>query len=177
MGQGTLRLLDSDGREILGAIDDQQLRVRLELDIDPASAPNEITVEVVAPDGIHKETITAERIDWGAKRPLYQTDLTTVDEIFSRIHAFEVPAAEFVERTHSAARITPSEPYESKLKKLVDGGAVRRETARIIADASPGIIQALQAKIDTLTDALGAITEARDSVASVQRKLSTEGSA
>ena len=83
MPGGSLKVIDGAGREIAGAIDDQPLRVQLELDIDPASAPKEITVEVVAPDGTRKP-ITAERIDWGAKRPLYQTDLTTVDEIFSQ---------------------------------------------------------------------------------------------
>lgn len=81
---GTIKVLDSAGREIVAAVDDQQLRVRLELDIDPASAPDKIKVQIVGPDGT-KETIEAERIDWGASRPLYQSELTTIDGTFSQI--------------------------------------------------------------------------------------------
>jgi hypothetical protein len=83
MSGSTLRVVDSDGREILGAIDDQPLRVRLELDVNPDSAPSEIHVDVTAADGT-KRSITAERIDWGASRPLYESELTTIDGVFSQ---------------------------------------------------------------------------------------------
>ena len=80
---GSLKVMDSAGREIAGAIDDQPLRVQLELDIDPDTAPDAIEVTVVGPDGTPRP-VRAERIDFGAKRPLYQSDLTTIDDIFAQ---------------------------------------------------------------------------------------------
>ncbi len=79
----TLRILDSAGQEIIAAIDDQPLRIEIELEVDPSSAPDTITVDVIGPDGT-KRPLEAERIDWGAERPLYRSELTTIDEVFSQ---------------------------------------------------------------------------------------------